>query len=474
MIFNWFKKEKNINKDKNVFNENGYNKIYDENGTYQIGYNVNGHQHGLWQIFDEYGLLLEEQNFKNGLMHGMIRIFNDDGVLKNEINFKDGESNGLLKVYYPNGKVAEEGNLIVDNKKDGLWKYFFEDGTLQHEGYFKNAVQNGIWKHFHENGILKFEGSYKNGEKDGFWKSYDSHAKIINECYIKEGKEYSKIDMPEDYKETPDEKILELLGMYNDIHSKMEAQEYNLVIKNCTKLINILKNLSECNPIDGVHAYGDADGVSFSIVDIYYIRGSARSATLNNDALIDFNNVLDLDPDHIEARYNRSVFYYNINKDTQSALNDIVICIDLKPGDNDFKKFHEQLLSLYLESISEKVFIKLYKLYYEICFHYTQIVSIEENEVITEFFDKKFNKFYKNNEGVDWSNIKTFENGVEMVKLNIDLENGGTSKEFIIDILSLNIYHKNILTSLLIDIACANNNIRKDTFNTSYTINKLV
>ena len=453
-----------LKKDESIHNENGHNKIYEGDGTYQVGNKVDGQQHGLWQIFDADGLLLEEINFKNGLMHGLMRQFNDDGVLTNELNFKDGESNGILRVYHPNGKVAEEGNLIADTKKEGLWKYYFEDGTLQHEGCFKNAVQDGVWKHYHKNGVLQFEGTYKDGEKDGFWQSFDSDGNSINEYYIKDGKEYNKNAVPEDFKETPDDEIKELVDTFSNIVSKMDAKEYDAVIKDSTKLIETLEKLSKSNPTEGVHGYGDASGISFSIIDVYYLRGSARMSTSNNDALSDFNNVIDLDPDHIEARYNRSVFYYNINKDTQSALNDIVICTDLNPEDEDFYKFHVQLLGLYLESISEKVFLKVYKLYYEICNHYTSMGSLEEKEVITKFFDEKFNKFYKNNEGVDWSNIKTYQNGFEMVKLNFDPVNGGTSKELISDILSLNIYHQNILTNLMINIACAHNKISKEVF----------
>tara|TARA_B100001741_G_scaffold306630_1_gene300359 strand:- start:2852 stop:4393 length:1542 start_codon:yes stop_codon:yes gene_type:complete len=463
-IFDFLKKDKHIYKDENVYNDNGFNKIYQADGTYQVGNKVDGEQHGKWQLFNQEGILLEEMNFKNGLIHGLVRQFNDDGVLESEVNFKNGESNGISKVYHLNGNIKEEGNLIKELQKDGLWKYYFEDGTLQHEGYFKNAVQDGLWKHYYENGVLQYEGTYKDGEKDGFWKSFDSDGKIINDCVIKDGKEYNKIDLPEDYKETPDDKILELVGMYKDIRSKMESQDYDFVINNCTKLIEILKKLSEKNPVDGVHGYGDADGVSFSIVDIYYMRGSARSAISNNDALIDYNNVLDLDPDHIEARYNRSVFYFNINKDVQSALNDIVICLDLNPEFRDINKFHDQCLDLYLESISEQDFLKIYKLYYEICLRYVTMPSTEEKEVVKIFFDEIFNKFYKNNEGVDWSKIKIFENGIEMVKLNIDIVTGGTSKELISDILSLNIYHKNILTNLMINIASAQNKISKEAF----------
>ena len=38
-IFDWLysKKEEHIYKDENVYNENGFNKIYQQDGTYQTG-----------------------------------------------------------------------------------------------------------------------------------------------------------------------------------------------------------------------------------------------------------------------------------------------------------------------------------------------------------------------------------------------------------------------------------------------------
>ena len=464
-IFDFLKKDKHIYKDENIYNDNGFNKIYQADGTYQVGNKVDGEQHGKWQLFDQEGILLEEMNFKNGLMHGLIRQFNDDGILTNEINFKNGESNGILKVYHLNGNIAEEGNLIADNKKDGLWKYYFEDGTLQHEGHFKNAVQEGKWKHYHPNGNLQFEGTYQNGEKSGHWTSFNADGSLDDELFIKDGKTYTKSSVPEDAVVTPDDKIKELLDTYSNIISLMEAKDYDTVIKDSTKFIQTLEELSRNNPLEGVGAWGDENGNTFSIIDVYYLRGSARSAISNNDALMDYNNVLDLNPDHIEARYNRSVFYYNIKKDIQNALNDIVICIDLAFEDQDFINFHDQLLNLYLQSLSEKKFIKLYKLYYEICIFYIQISSVKEKDELKKFYDEIFNKFYKNDKGVDWTKIKTYNNGIEFVKINFDLESGGTSQELINDISSLNIYHKNILTNLLIDITGADGEISKESFN---------
>lgn len=463
-FFDLFKKEKHVYKDENVFNDNGHNKIYEGDGTYQVGNKVDGKQHGLWQIFDADGLLLEEINFKNDLMHGLLRQFNDDGVLTNEFNFNDGESNGILRVYHQNGKVAEEGNLLADTKKDGLWKYYFEDGTLKHEGCFKDAVQDGIWKHYHENGVLQFEGTYQNGEKVGFWESFDSDGNVIDERVIKDGKEYSKNAMPEGYKETPEDKIKELLNTYSNIVSKMEAKEYDAVIKDSTKLIETLEKLSKSNPTEGVHGYGDANGISFSIIDVYYLRGSARMSTSNNDALIDFNKVLDeLDPDHIEARYNRSVFYHNFNKDTQSALNDIVVCLDLKPNEKEFIEFHEALENLYLQSLSESEFLILYKCYYETCLYYDFLINDnkEVQQVVNQFFNNIFNKFYKNSKGVDWSKIKNLQNGHEMREFSFE----GPPERLVADILSLNIYHKNILTNLIINIIGADKEISKESFN---------
>tara|TARA_B100001059_G_scaffold171704_1_gene171828 strand:+ start:6770 stop:8311 length:1542 start_codon:yes stop_codon:yes gene_type:complete len=463
-IFDFLKKDKHIYKDENIYNDNGYNKIYEADGTYQVGNKVDGEQQGQWKLFDQEGILLEEINFKNGLMHGLIRQFNDDGILTNEINFKNGESNGILKVFHVNGNIAEEGNLIKDNKKDGLWKYYFEDGTLQHEGHFKNAIQDGLWKHYHANGNLQFEGTYLNGEKSGHWKSFNSDGSLIDEHFIKDGKTYSKSAVPEDAVETSEDKIKELLDTYSNIVSMMEAKDFDSVIKDSTKFINTLQELSKNNPTEGIRAFGDKNGNTFSIIDVYYLRGSARMSASNNDALSDFNKVIDeLDPDHLEARYNRAVFYYNFNKDIQRALNDIVVCLDLKDDEKEFEDFHKALKDLYLQSLSEDDFLRIYKCYYETCLYYDFLINDSKKSIniLNLFFDNIFNSFYNNRKGVDWTKIKNLENGVEMREFTLD----GPPARVVKEILSLNIYHKNILTNLLIDIIAADAKISKKSFN---------
>ena len=244
----------------------------------------------------------------------------------------------------------------------------------------------------------------------------------------------------------------------------MEAKDYDAVIKDSTKFIGTLEKLSKSNPTEGVHAWGDVNGNSFSIIDVYYLRGSARMFTSNNDALSDFNKVLDeLDPDHLEARFNRSVFYHNFNKNTQSALNDIVVCLDLKVKEKKFVEFHKELENLYLQSLSETDFLRIYKCYYETCEYYNFLINDNEElqNVFTQFFDNIFNKFYNNSKGVDWTKIKHFENGVEMREFTFE----GPPERVVKEILSLNIYHKNILTNLLIDIIGADGEISKESFN---------
>jgi len=425
-----------LKKDKAIHNENGHNKIYESDGSYQTGEMVDGKHHGLWKTFDKEEKLLDEINFKNGLMHGLVRQYNDEGILEKEISMKDGETNGLSKVYHSNGQISEEGNVILE-KKDGLWKYYFENGTLQ------------------------YEGNYKDGEMDGFWKSYDVKGKLIDEHLLKDGKDYNKKSIPKDFKETPEKIIEKLLKMYSEVGANMGKKDYDSVIKKSTALIQDLQEEAKKNPESSISAFGPKDGsFFFSIVDVYYIRGCAKYASNNDDALNDYNKALELLPYHLETLYNRAVFYHNIHNDTENALNDILKCLSLKPDDDEFIKFHKDLLNINKEKLSESEFLRLQAIYFVSCYEFSilkyleHIDSYKEQEVLMKHLTDEFNNYFNLKEGVVWD---------KLMPIVGEFKNEGVlnEDEFFPEIIKLPNYHKNSILDLLIDITCSDGEIKR-------------
>jgi len=61
-------------------------------------FNEDGKRHGPQKIYDEYGRIKDDHNFKDGLPHGRQRSYKD-GVLKSESNWKDGILHGRSVSY---------------------------------------------------------------------------------------------------------------------------------------------------------------------------------------------------------------------------------------------------------------------------------------------------------------------------------------------------------------------------------------
>ena len=74
--------------DKNVFNKNGLNEWYYEDG-----------KQGIEKRFYQ----------KNGKWHGELKEYWENGNIGSEGNYKDGIQDGLWKEYYENGQLKWEG-----------------------------------------------------------------------------------------------------------------------------------------------------------------------------------------------------------------------------------------------------------------------------------------------------------------------------------------------------------------------------
>lgn len=247
--------------------------------------------------------------------------------------------------------------------------------------------------------------------------------------------------------------------LFIDSQDNMQNEDYSNAIKSLSKIIKIAekqRDLSDEDP-KPIIGYTPADqSYVFNIVDLYYLRASAKFASGNKDALNDFNSALSINPDHTEALYNRAVFYNNENNDQENALKDIQKCLSLKPDDKDFIKFHNDLINSDDEKISENEFLRIQKLYNDSFFHFSPINYLSEDDaqkeqaIITSHFNTEFNNYYNTEDGVVWDKIK--DGYVTM----------SPSDELISDIVALSNYHKNKICDLIIDIICANGEIQRN------------
>ena len=63
---------------------------------------------GELTAWTEFGLVIQQDNYKSDLLHGLSRVRNEEGQLESEIMFKHGKPSGKY-TFYENGVKVKEG-----------------------------------------------------------------------------------------------------------------------------------------------------------------------------------------------------------------------------------------------------------------------------------------------------------------------------------------------------------------------------
>lgn len=178
----------------------GLNVIYYKNKIKEIGHWKEGKQNGLFQMYTEDGILVDNANFKNGERDGLTeQYYSATGKLRIAANFKNGILDGKYKAYYPNGVL--QGEVFYTNgEMNGEIKEYYENGNLRLVGNYKKSLENGEWKFYLEKGNLQSIVNYKDGEMNGLKEDYYDNGKVwtrsefknniqegIYEVYYKDG-----------------------------------------------------------------------------------------------------------------------------------------------------------------------------------------------------------------------------------------------------------------------------------------------
>lgn len=156
----------------------GLNVIYYKNQIKEIGHWKEGEQNGLFQLYTEDGVLVDNANFKDGEREGVTeQYYSDTGSLRVVGNYKNGVLEGEFKAYYPNGNL--QGEIIYKNgEMNGEFKEYYESGKIRYTGYYNNNLQDGEWKFYLEKGNLQSIINYKDGELNGLKEDYYENGNL--------------------------------------------------------------------------------------------------------------------------------------------------------------------------------------------------------------------------------------------------------------------------------------------------------
>lgn len=156
----------------------GLNVVYYKNNIKEIGHWKAGKQNGLFQMYTEDGVLIDNANFKDGERDGVTeQFYNDTGKLRVSANYKNGVLEGEYKAYYPNGNLQGEVNY-VNGEMNGDFKEYHENKKIKLSGSYKNSLQEGEWKSYLEDGTLESIVNYKDGELHGLKEDYYKNGNV--------------------------------------------------------------------------------------------------------------------------------------------------------------------------------------------------------------------------------------------------------------------------------------------------------
>ena len=156
----------------------GLNVSYYKDKIKEIGHWKDGKQNGLFQLYTEEGILVDDANFKEGERDGLTKQFySDTGKLRVSGNYKNGVLDGEFKAYYPNGNL--QGEVTYKNgEMNGEFKEYHENKNIRLSGNYKNSLQEGEWKSYLEDGTLETIVNYKDGELNGLKEDYYKNGNV--------------------------------------------------------------------------------------------------------------------------------------------------------------------------------------------------------------------------------------------------------------------------------------------------------
>ena len=142
----------------------GVNVVYKNGKIKEIGHWKNNLQNGVFKLYTEEGILIDDAVFKDGNRNGITKqYYNDTGNLHIEAYYVEGLLHGKVKEYYQNKKLLSEINYS-NGKMNGLAQEYYENGRKKVEMYYENNIPKGSYKMYDSVGQIQLEGTFENGK----------------------------------------------------------------------------------------------------------------------------------------------------------------------------------------------------------------------------------------------------------------------------------------------------------------------
>ncbi len=151
---------------KHLPKDSVYSQLFHTDGKTLMsqGFFVKRKKEGNWKIYNERGILVNDENFQDSLLQGGCKYFFPNGQLLKIENFNQNVRNGPFTEYFENGNKRAEGTYLIDDK-DGEYTAWFENGNQESKGKFLKGVMDGNWFYYNKDGNVKVAILYKLGQE---------------------------------------------------------------------------------------------------------------------------------------------------------------------------------------------------------------------------------------------------------------------------------------------------------------------
>ena len=140
------------------------------NASPHVELNENGNKHGKCSFYHENGNLKWEGYYDDGVLDGELKQYEESGLMLSIENFKDGVLHGRFE-YYRNGRLRERGTML-DSKKHGEVRSYWINKNLKRIENFRNGIAHGEILEYYIGGELMSKGLSVLGLPKGTWEWY--------------------------------------------------------------------------------------------------------------------------------------------------------------------------------------------------------------------------------------------------------------------------------------------------------------
>jgi antitoxin component YwqK of YwqJK toxin-antitoxin module len=143
------------------------------------GFYLDQKKDSTWVNYNQEGLVLGVETFKQDLLNGKKIIYYLEGQIETE------KLNPLSVAFYKNDKL------------DGEYKEFFSTGKLKIIGNYKEGKRIGEWKEYYPNGTIFTQSKYKDDRLHGWLYSFNKDGEQIGKFMYQFGDKLSQEDLEE-------------------------------------------------------------------------------------------------------------------------------------------------------------------------------------------------------------------------------------------------------------------------------------